>query len=419
MGLFGSFFSSKVNVAALQKALAQKRFADARYLAGELAQQDLSAADKDVVAQLDAEAGDALAQLNLIEAVACQRNGDTVQANIHFELALEQVSSAELKSEVEQARYVDVTEVIAPAAETTATCNACSTSPLPSTSAEAALVNDDEIQFELILMSYPETIRTGYQQKGRIFKNAFLLAHEGRDGEALPLFEQVPVEEQDSSYWFELGALYARNGSSEVALSALNKSLQQNPEPSLSIQALVDLLLELERPAEALELIEDMLQQGKNAAFCAAQLAAIHACNQHWKAGAQQVRIALTGGYDPAGFIPLAASILEHDGALGEAEAVLKTLPAGGCQGGLPPLLAEFYLRHNRELEKVFASFNAAVRQEPDSPRWKLRLAQSCLARGWSEDGATLLHELISDPELSPLLQQEVYRSMERYNISQ
>lgn len=414
MGFFGSLFGSKVSVASLQKATQQKRFADARYLAAELAHRDLSPADRGIVSQLGAEAGDALARLNLTEAVACQRNGDAAQAAIHFELALEQVHSAELKAEIEQARHLDVSEILAPEQQSTA---GCAPSSAKQPSAPAVIAADEDSQMELILTAYPEAGRAAYLGKSALFKKAFLLAHEGRDDAALSLFEQIEAAEQDSCYWFELGSLYARCGEPDRALFALEKSLEQNPEPLLSLQALVDLLLETDQSAQALTLINDELLQGRNRPFCHAQLAVIHAHQQNWKDAAQQVHLALAAGFSDAGFFSVAASVLERDGQLLEAEMVLKKLPTGGCKGGISPLLAEFYLRHGREPEKVFASFNAALRQEPDNPRWKLRLAQSCLARGWSDDGVALLRELAADPEVSSVMQQEIKNSLEKHNL--
>ena len=92
---------------------------------------------------------------------------------------------------------------------------------------------------------------------------------------------------------------------------------------------------------------------------------------------------------------------------MSEAEAVLQAIPGGGCGGGLSLPLAEFLLRQKRDLARVLDTFNAACRQEPESPRWQLRVAQTYLARNWQKDGLKLLQMVVGDPRLEPELQQE------------
>ena len=46
--------------------------------------------------------------------------------------------------------------------------------------------------------------------------------------------------------------------------------------------------------------------------------------------------------------------------------------------------------------------YNAVAKQEPDNPRWTLRLAQTCFARQWYKDGQQLLVQLLSNSALDP-----------------
>lgn len=417
MGFFGKLFGSKPTVAALQQAVTQERYADARYLADELLQQSLSDEDVATVTSLQEQAGNALARLNLIEAIACQQNADEEQAAIHFELALEQASSIELQKEIEQERRLKVTAVLKPETETAAGCAGCN--PV-TTNLQGLPVDDqdDETRLELILTSYPEPVRAAYIQMSDDFKQAFLLSHEGQDEEALSLFDQLTDDERNFCYWFEVGSLNARRQRYDEASSALKQSLQDNPEPSLALEALVDVLLQTDQASAAQEVIEHHLDQAGDVPFCHSQLATIAVHRGEWEVAAQKAQAALAAGYRQSSFIPLAASIFERNMRLSEAENLLKSLPAGGCKGTMHPLLAEFYLRHGREAEKVFACFNAVSKQEPDNPRWQLRLAQSCLERGWIKEGTAMLQKLKSLPELHRSLQAEVESSIEKYNLS-
>lgn len=401
MGLFNALFGSKVSLAALQRAVEQKRFADARYLAAELKTGSLSAEERDKVASLDAAAGDGIAGLNLIEARAKQGSGDQAGAQQHFDLALEHACSAALREEIELSLRGARAEVVA--ADTRSSASLQRETKV--TAAPGTV--DAAIQLELILTSYPEPLRQRYAQKSPSFIEAFLLAHDGQDARALPLFEQLEAAEQDDLYWFELGALLARGGRLDDARTALETSLQHNPQLSLALEALVEVLLALQLPAEALALVTGRLEQGDDVPLGHALAATIHARRQHWPEAVQQVEQALAAGYDNSAFIPLAAAVFEHAGRLDDAEAVLKKLSRGGCKGGPNLLLAEFYLRHGQNLEKAFSAFNTAVRQEPDNPRWKLRLAQVCLLRQWHADAVALLNQIVDDPALSPELQRQ------------
>lgn len=69
--------------------------------------------------------------------------------------------------------------------------------------------------------------------------------------------------------------------------------------------------------------------------------------------------------------------------------------------------MAEFWLRQQRELKRILDSFNAACRQEPDNPRWQLRVAQTYIARKWNREGLDLLQKVVNDPRLGDELRQE------------
>lgn len=417
MGLLGRLFGSTPTVTALQQAMNQERYADACYLADELLQQSLPGDESEMVSDMRRKAGDSLAHLNLTEAVACQQIGDHAQADVHFELALEQVFSQELKRDIEQARQLKVSAVL-PAPEPAASgCAGCA-SGAASPDAVAAIPQEDEIRLELILTSYPQEVRASYAGKSENFLQAFLQAHDGQDEEALARFAQLDESERDFCYWFEVGSLYARGQHYARAEDALKRALPGHPQPTLPLEALVDALLHNGQPAAAQDIIEGHLATGSAEAFCQAQLALIAAHRQEWEEAVLRVRKALSGGYAPAAFVPLAASVFERAKAPEEAEKLLKMLPSGGCKSTMHPLLAEFYLRHGREAEKVFACFNAVAKREPDNPRWQLRLAQSCLDRGWVKEGTALLQQLKQVPDLPHALHEEIKSSSERYNIS-
>ncbi len=409
MGFLGKIFGGGDSIAGLRKAIAQKRFADAKVLAECLTDQPLSDAEADEVAQLRIVAGDGLAELNLEEALGLQCCGDFAQAAEHLHLAKEQVFSAELRAKIEQAIAAEplVPEMISPEEERLAACNACSPQTRPLQNAEDAVFGDAESQLELILTSYPADLAARYVDKSETFKNAFLLAHAGQDEQALPLWQQVEAGEQDDLYWFELGSLLGRTGNLEEACPALETALEKNSGLLLAIEALVPILIGMGDYQLAEERLQQFLGQGGDPAFCYAQLTSLDVQQQKFPAAAEHARQAIAAGNLDPRFMLLAASVLEHVGALGEAENILRGLPAAGCAGGTSLPLAEFWLRQKRELGTILDTFNAACREDPDDPRWQLRVAQTYLARKWTKDGLKILRMVVNDPRLDPDLAQE------------
>jgi predicted Zn-dependent protease len=259
----------------------------------------------------------------------------------------------------------------------------------------------------LILTSYPEAIADRYLGKSPLFQEAFLLAQEGREAESLKLWSQVAPEEQDDLYFFELGSLLGRVGELDKARRLLESALDKNPELLLAVDALIPVLITLGDFEGAEKQLRRMRDAGIDPAFCHAQLATVYARQGDVVRAVEEVRAALNKGNADQAFFVFAAKLLEHQGAADEAEGLLKRLPASGCKGGVNLPLAEFWLRHKRELGKILDTFNAACREDPQNPRWQLRVAQTYMARNWTKDGIKLLKKVVDDPRLEPELAEE------------
>lgn len=418
MGLLGKLFGGGgSSIDGLRKAVAQKRFSDARLFAENLASQSLSEEEVVEVEQLRIVSGDGLAELNLDEALGLQRCGHFEQAAEHLSLAQEQVCSAGLRDKIEQAIAAEplVPEVASAEDQRLAACDSCSPRTQQLLNAEDALFGDADSQLELILTSYPVDLAERYFAKGELFKEAFFFAHAGEDERALPLWQQVDETEQDDLYWFELGSLRARCGDFAAARLALEKALEKNPQLLLAIDALVPVLLAGGDYPQVEERLLDFLSQGVDPAFCYAQLSSLAIQQQNFSSAAEHARKALAAGNLSQKFLLLAASVMEHIGDLDEAENILKMLPASGCGSGKTLPLAEFLLRQNRELDKVLDTFNAACREDPEDPRWQLRVAQTYLAKKWLKEGLKILRMVVNDPRLEPELAEEAKQLLAEY----
>ncbi|MDX2480887.1 MAG: tetratricopeptide repeat protein [Desulfuromusa sp.] len=410
MGFLKNIFGGGgASIEGLRKAVAQQRYADARLFAEQLTDQPLSEAEAAEVEHLRVTAGDGLAGLNLNEALGLQCCGDFAQAAEHLHLAQEQVCSADLREKIEQAVAAEplIPEIDSTDAEHLTSCATCSPQPRTLLADEDSMSGDAEIQLELILTSYSADLAERYASKKEIFKEAFLLSHAGQDEQALPRWQQVDVVDQDDLYWFELGALLARTGNLAEARSTLEKALERNPELQLAIEALVPVLVATGDYQLAEERLQQFLNRGIAPPFCYAQLTLLSVQQQKYSDAAEHARQALAAGHNDSSFILLAASVLEHVGALAETENILMKLPAAGCRGGTNLPLAEFWLRQKRELGNILDTFNAACREDPENPRWQLRVAQTYLARNWVKDGLKLLRKVVNDPRLESELAEE------------
>lgn len=404
MGFWGKIFGGGSSLEELKNAIDQQRFADARMLAEELAGKDLSAAEQAEVAALAVIAGDSLARLNLEEAQGLLRSNKYAQAREYLDLAKELVCSSELRQEIEaaaapQPRVMDpvITAETEPAAPATPVTVAAVTS----------ISVDDEEQLQLIMTSYPEDLRGRYLDKGALFKRAFLLTHAGEDEAALAAWQQLAAADHDDLYWFELGALQGRGGELAAARQALEQAVSINPELFLAVEALVMVLMTQKAYAEAEQLLIKLLENGVNPRFCHAQLTSLFARQGDYEQADREARIALTVHNGDPEFLQLAAAVFEKNGKLADAEGALQKIPGGGCGGGSSLPLAEYWLRHKKELSKALDVFNAACREDPDNPRWQLRTAQTYVARNWRKDGLKLLSKVVGDPRLEPALAQE------------
>lgn len=409
MGFLKKIFGGGASIAGLRKAVEQKRFADAKLLAEQLLEQPLADAEVAEAKQLQVAAGDGLARLNLEEGLGFQRSGDAERAAEHLQLALQQVCSATLRSEIAQLAeepLIPIVEAPEPS-HAGGSCGSCGPQELEPLSNDEFDLPDRDSQLELLLTSYPPQIADLYRQKGDPFLQAFLLSNSGQDEEALPIWQQVKPEDQDALYWFEFGSAQARCGAEKKARKSLEKALQIDPRMTAATETLVALLVSLGEADNALTLLQQLLEGGQDPAFCHVQLTIVRLQKQQTELALGHARQALAVGVTAPDFLQLAASLLEQAGELEEAEAVLQRLPGGGCGGGISLQLAEFLLRQERDLARILDTFNDACRKDPQNPRWQLRVAQTYLARNWRKEGLALLNKVVDDPRLDAELKQE------------
>jgi tetratricopeptide (TPR) repeat protein len=415
MSFWRKLFGGGDSLARMRLALEQKRWADALSIGNNLEQADVEPEEKADLAELLVAAGDGLAALNLSEGEACLRSGDVARATEHFTLAAEQVRSHELrqrvmaaKADLERSRIPAKTLPVTASDHCHTGCaSSCSNGGDGKAGVTAGMDLDAQTRVELIVASYPERWAERYLQLRGSFREAFLLAHEGRAEDALTAFDAVAEGERDDLFYFERGALRARVGEAAQATADLEKALEFNPGHFLAFETLVHLELSTGNENSAETRLNGMLARDFAPAFCHGNLAIIFARRSEQRKALDHGLQAIAGGERSMETLLLTASLLEQNGQTNEAERVLMHMSGGGCSGGPGLPLAEFWLRHGKNLDKALESFKGALRSDPDNPRWLLRVAQVYLARGWEKEGIGLLEKALSAATLEPRLHAE------------
>jgi tetratricopeptide (TPR) repeat protein len=421
MGLLQRFFGPADSLAPVRRAVEQGRWADAVADGEALDAMALPPDDRAELEVLLTKAGDALAELNLIEGDACLGAGEKARAEEHYALAVRHARSNTMATRAGEA--LDQLRAVKPPSARPASIVGCCTSGCSRSSVEAGPDAHDvpfedldpEGRMELIMAEYPAEWAERYVDLHDPLREAILLAHQGRDGEALVCFDLVRPEDRGALYYYERGILLERMGDIAQARWDLERVLSLHPGHVLATEALVSVELAGGEEDKAERMLREMLDTGISEPFSHGLLAAILARRGDTVAALRHGLAAVEKGSREPATLVLAGSLLEAEGRLTEAERLLTRLSTGGCGGGINWALAEFWLRNGNKLDRALEVFKAALRQEPENPRWRLRIAQVYLAQGWTKEGIPLLEQALSDPHLNPNLGREGNEELRRY----
>ncbi len=417
MGFFKKLFAGGDSLSAMNRAVRQQRWADVLRESECIEHDKLPGHIADELGSMIELAGNRLAEINLVEGEACLRSGENERADEHFKLAAQHARTEDLKQRAEQL-LKDARSPSAQAVVPSSVAGGCCSSGCQSDSlddADETVSWDMETRLELALSSYPPEWMERYIGTGIEFKQALLMSHDGLLGEALAGFEAVPDSARDDLFYFERGSLQVRMNDQGRGRKDLTRAIELNPRHELAMETLVSLDLASRNLPAAETRLQSMLSAGIAPAFCYSRLAMICAGRDDEAAAVSYGEKALAAGPVDMETLVLQASLLEKDGRLEETEALLASLPGGGCGGGAHVLLAEYWLRQGKSLEKALESFKGTSRQDPGNLRWPLRIAQTYLALGWHKEGQAMMKKVLSVPDLDDILRQEAEEILDFY----
>lgn len=424
MGILEKMFGKRDPVAQVRRDFSQQNWAAAFTAVRLLDRSQFSPEMQQEMADIERQAGDRLAELNLFEGEGEVRHGRLLRAREHFQLARQQAQSPELQERAE-ASMVELERGSATTASESPVpsgggCTDCGP-PGGSASKGSEIVPDDslddEARFEILLATLPENLARRYAETGPAFRRAWLASHDEDPQPALALMTEVPESDRDALFYSERGNLQARSGDFAAARTDLAKALADDPDLFVALSGMVELLAAEGALQEAEQLLRKTLANERFQGYCLANLAQLHARRGEDDQALDLATRALATGQAGQDSALLCARILEQKERYAEAEAMLAKLPAGGCGGGAHPLLAEFWLRRGKHLDKALETFKGALRQEPGSPRWVLRIAQVYLARGWHGEAAAQLDRLLAHEGLDEELRREVQATADQLRV--
>jgi len=415
MSFLKKMFGKKNPIDEMRQLQAQKNWAGLLSLVKRIDRNELDEELQSEITAWEKEAGDALATINLEEGAWAQKSGNLLRAREDYQLAMEQARSSELRARIEQAlAALDRGELPPEAAVADdgpavhAGCNSgCTTATGPAADPQDMDL-DEETRLELLLATMPVELAERYMAAGPEFRQAWLVAQDGDEAEALTLLNQVPDAQRNSLFLFERGALMARSGQNKKAHQDLQAALTAEPDLFPAFDTLIDVLIATGRIDELEKTLKQNLAAERFVGYCWARLAELHAQRRELELALAAGLKAVDEGMVDQGLFSLCAQLLEQAKRFDEAEALLLRIPGGGCGGGAHPLLAEFWLRRGQNFDQALESFKASMRQERDNPRWLLRISQVYLAKGWRKEAAEQIERLMRQGDLPEQIRVEV-----------
>lgn len=405
MSFFSRIFGAGHPLDEIRKASNQGRWADVLTGSSILEEKPLVACDLEELRRLADAASEELSHINYEESLASFRADDFRRGMEHLILARQLARSSELQKLIDvefalvesKMEVGDVVKGAPPITGKSCSSSCCGTPTVNAKSmSEHTGVFDEETRFDLVLTAYPVDLRPRYLNLSPLMRRAILLAHEEKGDEALTLFFSVPEDERTDIFYYELGSIFARNNRYSDAVKALQQAISLNSGFIYAALTLVDLHIANKDFAMAENLLEQMLRAKCMPDYCHARFSLISQAQGNMDKAFDHATEALSLGYIELELMVFVARTLESRGRIEEAEGVLSSLPVGGgCSGAANVELADFWLRHKKNLQKSLEMFKNAAKSDPANPLWGYNIARVYLALGWRKDARQVLEAFV------------------------
>ncbi len=258
----------------LQKAdslFTDERYSEARqYYHDALEKMPDSGTDQQTLSHINSmisKCGNNLACMNIAEAEAAIRSGDSQKAADYLELSLEQADDVSVREKAE-GLISSLTEFSSAEIGNNEHagkhgCASCSTSHNPTPEPDPILPEHlhSHEQFQLLVNTLPGDLPQRYSSLGEEFASAYLLAHSDDRGKALNIFRQLLSDGENDIILCEAALLEYREGRTGACESLLSRALNLNPDNPLCNLSLAQLFADAGRLDEAAVLLKSMMDR--------------------------------------------------------------------------------------------------------------------------------------------------------------
>lgn len=223
--------------------------------------------DRSQIRTMIAKCGNILAEMNICEAEAATRSGNSQKAAEYLELSLELADDVMIREKAEKLIF-SLTQL-----STTANnklepgekqaCSSCSSSHQHTP--ETFDILPDHLhsheQYQLFINTLPGDLPQRYALLGEEFAEAYLLAHSDNISEALNKFRQLLSTDNNDIILYETAILEYKEGRSGVCESLLRKAIKLNADNPVCNLSLAQLFVDSGRLDEAVALLKSMMDR--------------------------------------------------------------------------------------------------------------------------------------------------------------
>jgi len=221
----------------------------------------------DHIHSMIAKCGNSLAEMNISEAEAAIRAGNTQKAAEYLELSLELADDVSIREKTEKlcASLLNLSSPEGNKVESAGKhgCSSCGTGH-QSTPTLAPLLPDhlhSDEQFLLLVNTLPGDLPQRYVSLGEEFASAYLLAHSEESGIALSKFRQLLSAADNDIILYETALLEYKEGRIDACESLLRRALKLNSDNPVCNLSLAQLFTETGRLEEAVVLLKSMMDR--------------------------------------------------------------------------------------------------------------------------------------------------------------
>lgn len=266
-GFFKKFFAKDAGhyLEKGENLLSQNRFADAReaFSQGLECKEGLDENVKSLLQEKNAKACNALAEMNIAEGESLLEI-EPDRAHDHFVLAQRLAEDVGIREKAERFLASSTPKAPEPPQHKAGhSCSGCGQGhgEKAENPTEPHDYLDNEEHYELLISALPGDLPARYRQLGKEFAEAYMIAFHGNVVEAIKVLEKLVAADENDIFLYELAVLYYRQGNVRKTEDLLRRAMKTTAINPSVVFTFAELMVETGRPAEAVPVLKEMMDQ--------------------------------------------------------------------------------------------------------------------------------------------------------------